>query len=341
MGREPFDGEIEGTFIEVKSGLNAVRNLRASLLQLAYALQRHPGHRGVLVLANPKISVKRLKDEWKLASRTLRPELIDRLGMVFFENGQMSGYPMDPPLAIVSRLEEVIHNELPGDEMKMGQPDFTSEIFKILVHQWLLDAGPMTAGWLGETAGCSYPTVAKALKPLVSHLRRHSDRRFELKDFPKNRWLALVARGDEVRHTLRFYDRSGQPRSADALARRLTQLGRKDVAVGGVVGSRGHFPDLDISGTPRLDLTVFCPGDRIDLDFVPRLDPGLTSAREGEQPPVVILHVIRRKKPFFKPSSTGLLWADPVECLLDLHEARLEAQAQELFTYFAERRQYR
>jgi hypothetical protein len=29
----------------------------------------------------------------------------------------------------------------------------------------------------------------------------------------------------------------------------------------------------------------------------------------------------------FTPRDGGLAWADPVECLLDLHEARLEMQA--------------
>jgi hypothetical protein len=32
---------------------------------------------------------------------------------------------------------------------------------------------------------------------------------------------------------------------------------------------------------------------------------------------------------FFQKSDDGMVWADEVECLLDLHEARLESQALE------------
>jgi hypothetical protein len=336
-GPERFDAMIEGTFIEVKRGLNAVRNLRASLLDLAYALQDYPDHRGLLVLADPTISEQRLSREWDLVGQTLRPELISRLGLVTLEQGKMRGYPKSPEKFTLQQLQELVRPETPPSGQRLPRPDYSSEILKILIHQWLLRSGPMTAGRLEEIAGCTYPTAAKVLARLSSYIQRDSNRSFALSAFPREPWGALLARGNELRRTVGFSDHSGQPRAAVAIARRIAKLGRKDIAAGGVIGARGHCPDLDLLGTPRVDLTLHCPGDWADLSFVSQLDPALAPATKTE-PLALVVHVIRRRESFFKPGPAGLLWADPVECLLDLHEARLEAPAQQLFTFLAERR---
>ena len=50
------------------------------------------------------------------------------------------------------------------------------DILRILIHQWMRQAGPMTSKWIAETAGCTYPTVAAALERLEKYLTRQSDR---------------------------------------------------------------------------------------------------------------------------------------------------------------------
>jgi hypothetical protein len=40
-----------------------------------------------------------------------------------------------------------------------------------------------------------------------------------------------------------------------------------------------------------------------------------------------VVHNVYHANSLFVPREGGLEWADPVECLLDLHEARLEMQA--------------
>jgi hypothetical protein len=47
-----------------------------------------------------------------------------------------------------------------------------------------------------------------------------------------------------------------------------------------------------------------------------------------------VIHALRRAESLFQPGEDGLPWADPVECLLDLHEARLESQALEFLNSF-------
>ena len=41
-------------------------------------------------------------------------------------------------------------------------------------------------------------------------------------------------------------------------------------------------------------------------------------------PPRLVIHMLRYRRVFFETGPEGKLWADPVECLMDLYEMRLE-----------------
>lgn len=137
----------------------------------------------------------------------------------------------------------------------------------------------------------------------------------------------------------------GQPRSPQSLLRRLATLNRSDLAIGGIEGARHYKPDIDLIGLPRLDLLLHCPKGRIDWSFIERLDPALEESGERDAPATLVVHVLRRKESFFAPDDNikmsamprRLQWADPVECLLDLHEARLESQAKEMLDFLEQR----
>ena len=148
----------------------------------------------------------------------------------------------------------------------------------------------------------------------------------------------MVAVSGRVRSTMRFVDRSGQPRTPESYMRRLAKMARPDIGVGGVTGGRHYLESLDLTGSPRLDLTVHIPGGRADLSFVEKLDPALCKIDDGSVPGNVVVHFIRRRDSLFEPGPEGIFYADPVECLLDLHEARLEDQARQLFDAQIERR---
>lgn len=134
--------------------------------------------------------------------------------------------------------------------------------------------------------------------------------------------------------TLRFADVSDQRSDPTRLLRRLTQAAPAGIAVGGVAGARHHHPNLDLAGLPRLDLSVHAPGREADIGFVRRLDPALTQVTDPAAPAVVILHFVRHHEALFVPGPSGQPWADPLECLFDLHEAGLQAQAAELLEAF-------
>ncbi|MFA6313943.1 MAG: hypothetical protein WC681_20895 [Sterolibacterium sp.] len=197
----------------------------------------------------------------------------------------------------------------------------------------------MTTDWLMKTVGCSYPTAARALEKMGHAIVRRTDRRAVLRGFPGEEWARLVSLSDEIRSTARFVDRSGQTRSPQSLLRRLAQLGRDDIAVGGIEGARHYDPNIDLIGLPRLDLSLHCPGRRVDWGFIERLDPALERTEQRDAPAVLVVHLVRRKVSLFQSGADGMQWADPVECLLDLHEARLESQAKAFRAFFEKHRE--
>jgi hypothetical protein len=326
------DGHWRDVWVEVKSEMHGLRNLRASLLELSYWLTEHRNTRGILVLANSRISQERLEKEWTFAERTLQPDVTHRLSIALLRDDRYIGLPQDLGSDFRVWLDELVQRETKSRGVKSRESFY--DVLEVLVHQWLLGKGPVTREWLMKTVGCSYPTVATSLRRLESSLRQHSDRRVELGFFPRDEWWRLLAIADKVRSTSHFVDRSGQPQTAESLLRRLKKLGRDDIAVGGVAGARHYQPDLDLAGTPRVDLSVHSRGRTIDLGFVSELDPALQKSKSREESSRVVVHVVQRVDSLFERSHDGLVWADPVECLLDLHENRLEAQAQEFVTSF-------
>lgn len=325
------DAEVGDALIEVKIGVDSQRTLSGAMMRLAFALGERPGFRGFLVLVDSAITVPRLQEEWNRAAKVIRPEIHQRLNVCIQQETHFTGVPDDPDADTQSILADVVEKE--RGAIHAHRSPRTSEpfydILRILINQWIKRAGPLTSRWLAESAGCTYPTVASALEKLEKYLTRHSDRRVELKAFPKDEWSRLVANADKVRQTLRFADHSGQPRSIESLMTRLQKLHLAGVAIAGVPGARRVYPALDLIGTPRLDLSIHCRTRQPEIGFLRQLDPALKPARRDE-PARVVIHLLRQAQVFFEADSDGILWADPVECLLDLHEMRLESQAYEM-----------
>ena len=337
IGYEP-DGRWKhgqhDVWVEVKFQTHSFRNVRASLLGLAYLLSGDPKARALLVLTDSRITEERLQAELRLAEQTLRPDVMQRLALVIEKDHGYLGLPPDLGSGFRVWLDELVNKEShEGNKRRQSH----HAVLEILLHQWLLGKGPMTTDWIMKTAGSSYPTVANELRRLEHVLVRHSDRRVELRYFPSEEWARLVTLSDEVRATARFVDRSGQARSPQSLLRRLAQLGRNDLAVGGIAGARHYDPDIDLAGVPRLDLSMHCRDKRVDWSFVERLDPALEKTERRDEPAALAVHLVRREVSLFQSDDAGMQWADPVECLLDLHEARLEPQAREFLDFFVRR----
>jgi hypothetical protein len=338
------DALTDEAIFEVKVEPRDARSLRTAVMELARVAAADPKRRLVLVLAEPAITDNRLRAEWRDASEIIRPELFRRMSMAIHEEGEWRGIPKIPTAAEIATLEKILRHERARKRpISNRTSEAYYEILRILVHQWLLARGRVSIGSLVEISGASHPTISKSLQRLEHYLIRHSDRSVELRIFPRDEWSKLLAVSETVRQTAGFIDRSGQPRSAESLLRRLRELPlralensglrHQDIGVGGIQGARHYQRSFDLVGLPRLDLSLHSPDKALDLSFVKRLDPGLEKARPNESPSLVI-HLIRRANSLFEASEDDLLWADPAECLLDLQEARLDAQALEFFHSF-------
>ena len=330
------DARVDNALIEVKFGVDSLRTIRTSLMQVAYPLSENPVFKGYVVLVDSPITIERLRDEWERAATILRDDVLRRLTICLQADGRITGIPRDPDVETQRILAGVVEDE--RGKMSTARTDYSFVVLKLLLHRWLASGEPVTSEWLARTAGCTYPAVARALRPLGSLLERRSDRRVVLRWFPKDEFARLLAVADRARSTVRFADRSGQPRSAESHLRRLEKLKPPNLAIGGVLGAKHYYPDLDLVGTPRLDLSLHSPGRRMNLDFIGQLDPALKRVEDPLAPARVVVHAVRHADAQFIPRDGGLAWADPVECLLDLHEARLDMQAAQFLEALQRRR---
>jgi hypothetical protein len=321
------DAIVGDTLIEVRAGVAGLRSVRMGLMQLAYGLAQEPRSRGVLVLPDTSVTLERLREEWTRTVSVLRPDFRNRLSLCISKRDRFVGIPHDPDPETQRMLSKVIATERSHTGARSSRGDAAFVVVKVLLHHWLTDGRPVTTNWLAQTSGYSYPTVANVLTALGSLIERQSDRRIRLHHFPRDHFARWVAISDRARETVRFADRSAQPRSPESHVRRLEKLNPKNLAIGGVLGTEHYLPNLDLVGVPRLDLSQHSFRGRPDLGFIKKLDPALERVDDPLQPASVVVHQVRHAKSLFTSREGGLHWADPVECLLDLHEAGLEKQA--------------
>jgi hypothetical protein len=309
--------------------------LRSEILAMATAAARG-GRNELLLLVHPRLSESRIEKEWAAVGDALRPDVLERLSLqVVFPDGRTRHFGAHS--GATSPSNGVPFAPVTEAGFRLPPRDLAFAVEKLLVWGWLTRKGRVSRKWVQDAADCSYPTVASVVGHLGSAIRRHSDRRIELTHLARAEWARFIGVSSDARCTRRYVDASRQPGTATTLLQRLQRASPTGVAVGGVAGSLHHHPKLDIVGLPRLDLSVHAPGRAADIDFIRRLDPALEPIEDPAEPAVLALHFVRHRETLFERSSHGLPWADPVECLLDLHEAGLQAQASELLEAFVQR----
>lgn len=317
--------EDDTVIVDLKRRITAVRDLLATLARTAQRIAEQPGRRGTIVLVDPQLSRESVTREWERFRRALDSEVAARIRIL-----QVTEDWVPEALAeLPERVREQLAPQWRAGE-RLPRPQMQAEVQRLLILKSYLEASPRTAAWLAETAGCAYRTVAAAVDAMGSAVTRVSGRRVLMTHLPPEPWRRLLANAISARHTITFADRSGQPRSAEHLARKVRELGRADVAIGGVLGAARHHPGLDIVSAPRLDVCVHAPGPDVVPLPLERIDPGLVRSARPDEPIRLAVHFLRRRESFFAVDADGSRWADPVECSLDLHEAGLDGLAQSL-----------
>lgn len=326
IGPDAADGD---RIIEVKSGITALRNLRSSLMEIAYATAKRPHAEAFLVLTDVAISRERLQEEWELAGTVLQADVLSRLSFCIAEGNGFVGIPRDPDTETRRALVRAIEQEPLQHGSRPNRGDASFVVLKILLHRWLTSDEPFTTDWLAQTCGYSYPTVANVLRGMGSLIERESDRRIRVRWFPREQVNRLQVMSERARGSVRFADSSGRPRAVESHIRRLEKLDPPGIAIGGVLGAQHYDARLDLTGPPRLDLSQHSHKRDLDLEFIEALDPALKRVDDPLQPATVVVHAVRHADPLFTARQGGLRWGDPVECMLDLFDARLERQASE------------
>ncbi|MHC4956384.1 MAG: hypothetical protein ACYTGZ_21290 [Planctomycetota bacterium] len=337
-GAVDFQSADGSVVIEVLTRRRAsVRDLRAALTKLAiHTAERERVRHACLLLAVERMTPDRLRREWSAALSILRPAVAKRLALVAVGDHFSVCLPRQcPALAALAETGGRLLQLSPSRELPRMSRSFV--VLKVILARWLVGEGPISRRQLGEQAGCSYPTVAKAIDWLGGNVRQHSNRSVELGEFPQDAWGELLARVPSQRARVSYIDRSGQPPDTEALLRRLRRLNPPHVALGGVVAAHHYDPHFDLRGLPRLDVSMGAAGG-LDLGFVRRLDPALQEASAGDGRPVLVVHPLQRPATLFVPGpGGGLPIADPVETLLDLGELRLVEQANALIGHLERR----
>ena len=313
--------------VSIKTSLHTTRDLRATLLTMAYAARFEASGKLACVLVNSRMTDRRLQDELDMFRATVAGDVADR---VWVGKTQKSGKieAHDCPIP-ADWLDQLIKQQVArATPLVRGASQY--EVLSLLTLHWLQGVPPQSAEAICQAAGVSYPTLAAVLKELdVDHaVERDSSRKVHLNRLPQDAWKRWAVAKTRVRKTLRFVDHAGQARSPEEMVQRLKRLKLQNVAVAGVIGAKHHYPQLDFTSSTRLDLTVH--GDNVNLDFVDQLDPGLQRSTNPGDTPHLVVHYLRRPQAFFEVDSAGTVWADPVECLADLFEARLNTQADEM-----------
>lgn len=342
--------------VELKQGLASTRDLRAVMLSMAMTLNTGDNQAiFILVLLQPEMALGTVYDEWSKFYHAVSQNLRKQLELlVYDETGfnrvapsandyETARLPMSELIKIINRVSKPVKGkgELP-------QPDLFHIVTTILIKNLVRENKFLQTKELQELACCSYPSVQRVLHKLEPWLERDSSRSLRLRHFPTDVWWKLLSHADNARHTLYFKDVSGQPRSIENMLKRFCKLNLPNMAVGGVTGSLSHFPKLDIVGSPRLDLNVHQPSKqkrvrRTSLsptlilspeEIASKIDPGLEETTNPNDPIQLAIHYIRHKPCYFTyDEDLDMQIADEVECLFDLHGARLTPQAEQFLNH--------
>lgn len=321
---------------------HAVRDLRAAMMELAGWLADHPEQHGLLLLVDNRLSTQRLEQEMLSASKVLQPAVFKRLQALELPNqfplqGSLERAGLGPDEAY--GLDKVLRKSFRRKHTSRSPRAAYDLVFEHLVNSYLLHLGPMTTESIMSATGFSYPPVADALSKLSPSIRRHSNRRVELKHFPRQEWNRFVSVFERGQFCQKYTVAPELARSSKKLLIRYEKVATTETAISGVHAAKRYYPKFDLVGSSRLDICI--SGSQIDnfSALARQIDPALEPAPFNSTNALLVIWPVHRAEPLFQTSpKSDTLWADPVNCLLALHDARLEPQAEELIQAFEQGR---
>ena len=162
-------------------------------------------------------------------------------------------------------------------------------------------------------------------------LEDSSERGVRLRHLTFGEWMDLARDHARLRKAHLFTDATGHA-SPEQMARRLARLQDaselpRSVRIGGVLGASRHFPELDITAAPRLDLSI----DADPAHVAEMIDAGLRPKTRPEQRVALAVHATRDPWVIMNDGShPPERWAGELECLADLVEMGFTREASEM-----------
>ncbi len=340
------DGRWEGPtgqiVVEVKK-TNSVRDVRGAFLALAYLIMGEPsGTSAVCVIVETRLSSARLQNELARFRQVIHPDIAGRIHFLVEQRQAQNsatafgGSLDDAPDAFYDWLTDLVASERLNGHVPPLPARQT--VIAALARLRLRNDPPVTVKYLQQACQVSYPTVAAVLKELagIGWLEDSPARGVRLRPLTTGEWMDLARDHARQRGVYLFTDPTGHG-SPEQMAKRLAQLQRvhklpQSVRIGGVMGAARHFPALDITAPPRLDLSV--NGDAAQVAAL--LDAGLSPKTRPEQRVALAMHVTRDpwvitdRRP--QPQEP---WASELECLSDLVEMGFMTEASEMAQHMA------
>ena len=329
--------------VEVKK-TNSVRDVRGALLTLAYLIGQEPSkNQAVCVVIETRLSSGRLKEELVRFRHVIHPAIANRIHFLLGKGeaqghhlNAFSGSMENAPAGFYDWLEELVAKE--RQDVYAHQLPPRQIVVAALVQLRLWNASPVTIKYLQETCRVSYPTVAAVLKELadLGWLEDSGERGVRLRNLISGEWMELAREHARQRKVLFFTDPTGQS-TPEQMVKRIARLQQTDklpqtVRIGGVIGAAKHFPELDITAPPRLDLCV----DRDPSRIATILDAGLLRKAKPDQRVALAVHVTSfpLDASRWESMSQGP-WASELECLSDLVEMGYTREAAEMAHHIA------
>lgn len=336
-----YDFQSEGgdAVIDLRLSLHGTRDLDAALIHLALLIDEVPGlRRATLVATAGRMSAARIVERWKRVQRTILPQIAKRSAMVVLttERVVIAPEPDDELQWLAEQAQHALGESTPGHEPSASAAAWTPrtfDVWMVLFDAWLRGRESLGPSELARKSGCSYPTIVATLDRLAARgeLDRSRGGRARFLTQPRRSLSEILVNLESLRPTLRLVDYSGRRPEPETLLRRLHERAPAECAVGGVVAAHHYVSDFDLSGVPRIDLSLpgVPPSDQALPAWLRAVDPALAPV-QGDRSPIVALH-FRRGRGFEQERSRDarLPFASPAETLLDLHELRLTSQADE------------
>lgn len=315
------DGDVLVTFRRT----NNARDVRDALIGLAYALdQEPPSSHGMCLLVTARLTTQRLQGEMQMFRRIVRPDLAERIALTTVDTrGNIVGSVASSGLN--DYLRGLAQQELTSAFSRVNRESVKAHV----IEQWLKGQNLESQAQIARRTKASAPTVAAALHDLEQQGLLHTGQQGLMLQEPSwDAWRRLAEAYASKRSSIRYTDHSGLARKPMEMAKRLGDLQQKgqalSVTVGGVIGAAHHYPDLDITAPARLDLHV----GGSDLQFLRKIDAGLVPTIDTKAKTILVIHRAGSQTEAVD-SADRLKIAAPIDCLADLIEMGLMAEAQD------------